>query len=28
MFFCSTHNPVGRVWILEELKKISDICQK
>lgn len=28
LIFCSPHNPVGRVWTLEELKKISDICQK
>lgn len=24
--FCSPHNPVGRVWTKEELKKIGDIC--
>lgn len=24
--FCSPHNPVGRVWTLEELGKISRIC--
>ncbi|MBQ9539638.1 MAG: pyridoxal phosphate-dependent aminotransferase [Treponema sp.] len=23
---CSPHNPVGRVWTHDELKKISDIC--
>lgn len=23
---CSPHNPVGRVWTKEELKKIADIC--
>lgn len=23
---CSPHNPVGRVWTLDELKKIADIC--
>ncbi|NVM44719.1 MAG: pyridoxal phosphate-dependent aminotransferase [Candidatus Lokiarchaeota archaeon] len=23
---CSPHNPVGRVWTREELKKIGDIC--
>ena len=28
LIFCSPHNPVGRVWTLKELKKISDICQK
>ena len=25
---CSPHNPVGRVWEKEELKKICDICKK
>lgn len=25
---CSPHNPVGRVWSKEELKKIGDICIK
>ncbi|MGE7765669.1 MalY/PatB family protein [Peribacillus sp. NPDC096540] len=25
---CSPHNPVGRVWKLEELKKIGEICDK
>lgn len=25
---CSPHNPVGRVWTLEELKKLGDICRK
>ena len=25
---CSPHNPVGRVWTLEELQKIGAICQK
>ncbi len=25
---CSPHNPVGRVWTLEELKKIGEICLK
>ena len=23
---CSPHNPVGRVWTYEELKKLSEIC--
>lgn len=23
---CNPHNPVGRVWTLEELRKISEIC--
>ncbi|WP_378953559.1 MalY/PatB family protein [Pelosinus sp. sgz500959] len=25
---CSPHNPVGRVWTKEELKKIYELCQK
>ena len=25
---CSPHNPVGRVWTEEELRKIIDICKK
>lgn len=25
---CSPHNPVGRVWSVEEIKKIGDICIK
>ena len=26
LFFCSPHNPVGRVWTKEELQKVADIC--
>ncbi len=26
--FCSPHNPSGRVWTVEELCKIGDICLK
>ena len=26
--FCSPHNPAGRVWTVEELRKIGDICLK
>lgn len=26
MILCSPHNPVGRVWTQEELKRIIDIC--
>lgn len=26
MLFCSPHNPVGRVWRLEELERICEIC--
>lgn len=25
---CNPHNPVGRVWDIDELKKIGDICKK
>lgn len=25
---CSPHNPVGRVWTKDELKKIADLCVK
>lgn len=28
LLLCSPHNPVGRVWSLEELKKIYELCQK
>ncbi|ACB83887.1 MalY/PatB family protein [Natranaerobius thermophilus] len=28
LMLCSPHNPVGRVWSREELKKIGEICQK
>lgn len=28
MLFCSPHNPVGRVWKTEELKKVVVICKK
>lgn len=26
--FCSPHNPIGRVWKEEEIKKALDICKK
>ncbi len=26
LILCSPHNPVGRIWTEEELKKIGDIC--
>lgn len=26
--FCSPHNPVGRVWTLEELQRIGQICRR
>ena len=25
---CSPHNPVGRVWTLEELRRLGGLCQK
>lgn len=28
LILCSPHNPVGRVWSLEEIEKIADICIK
>lgn len=28
MLLCSPHNPVGRVWTKEELKRVGDICLK
>ena len=28
MFLCSPHNPVGRVWTKEELRKVGEICLK
>ncbi|WP_350343595.1 MalY/PatB family protein [Proteinivorax tanatarense] len=28
LLLCSPHNPVGRVWNKEELKKLGDICSK
>lgn len=26
MILCSPHNPVGRVWTVEELQRVADIC--
>ncbi len=26
IIFCNPHNPLGRVWTREELKKVADIC--
>ncbi|NLB52817.1 MAG: pyridoxal phosphate-dependent aminotransferase [Syntrophomonadaceae bacterium] len=26
LLFCSPHNPVGRVWTPEELKRVGEIC--
>ena len=28
VLFCSPHNPVGRVWTEEELRKLVDLCKK
>lgn len=28
MIVCNPHNPVGRIWSAEELKKIGDLCIK
>lgn len=28
LIFCSPHNPVGRVWTKEELRKVGEICVK
>lgn len=28
LLICSPHNPTGRVWTEEELKKIVELCQK
>ncbi|WP_027624121.1 PatB family C-S lyase [Clostridium lundense] len=28
LFLCSPHNPVGRVWTKEELKRLGEICLK
>ncbi len=28
MILCSPHNPVGRVWTLEELQRLGEICKK
>lgn len=28
LILCSPHNPVGRVWSKEELKRLADICVK
>lgn len=28
LLLCNPHNPVGRVWTKDELKKLGDICKK
>ena len=27
-FFCSPHNPSGRIWREEEIRQVSDLCQR
>ena len=28
LMFCSPHNPVGRVWTAEEMRRVAEICEK
>ena len=28
LIFCNPHNPVGRIWQKEEIKQLSDLCEK
>lgn len=28
MLFCSPHNPVGRVWTADEIKRVAEICKR
>ena len=28
LLFCSPHNPIGKIWSVEELSKIIEICKK
>ena len=28
LIFCNPHNPVGRIWEKEEIKKLYDLCEK
>lgn len=28
LIFCNPHNPMGRIWEKEEIKKLADLCQK
>ena len=28
LFLCNPHNPVGRVWTEEELKRLGEICER
>ncbi|MBB1202572.1 putative C-S lyase [Enterobacteriaceae bacterium 89] len=27
-FFCSPHNPSGRIWRAEEIRQVSELCQR
>ncbi|MCV5397312.1 aminotransferase class I/II-fold pyridoxal phosphate-dependent enzyme, partial [Escherichia coli] len=27
-FFCSPHNPSGRIWREKEIRPVSDLCQR
>ena len=28
LILCNPHNPGGRVWMVEELRRIADICKE
>ncbi len=28
MIFCNPHNPVGKIWSAEDLKKVGELCRK
>ncbi len=28
VIFCTPANPIGRVWTIQELKQVADVCQK
>ncbi len=28
MIFCSPHNPVGRVWLPDEVRQVANLCQQ
>ncbi len=28
MIFCSPHNPIGRIWSINELTKVVELCEK
>lgn len=28
LVLCSPHNPVGRVWTIDELQTLNDLCMK